>query len=61
MRQIIHTTRDLARLRTRRIVTTILMIALSVMIVRDMLVRRWGLGPRRRPPDTAPDVTRRSS
>ena len=52
MRQIIHTTRDLARLRTRRIVTTILMIALSVMIVRDMVVRRRGLGR-----IAVPDVT----
>ena len=56
MQQIIHTTRDLARLRTRRIVTTILMIALSVMIVRDMVVRRCGLCR-----VVVPDVTRRSS
>jgi len=61
MPESIHATGDLARLRDRRIVTTLLLIALSVMIVRDMLLRRWGLGPRRRPPDTAPDVTRRSS
>ena len=54
MRQIIHTPRDLARLRTRRIVTTILMIALSVMILRDMVVRRWGLCR-----VVVPDVTRR--
>ena len=54
MQQIIHTTRDLARLRTRRIVTTILMIALSVMIVRDMLVRRWGLGRAALPEVTQP-------
>ena len=53
MRQIIHTPRDLARLRTRRIITTILMTALSVMIVRDMVVRRWGLGRA-----AVPDVTK---
>ena len=53
MQQIIHATRDLARLRTRRIVTTILMIALSVMILRDMVVRRWGLGRA-----AVPDVTK---
>jgi hypothetical protein len=53
MPESIHATRDLAHLRTRRIVTTILMIALSVMIVRDMLVRRWGFGR-----VAVPDVTR---
>ena len=54
MQQIIHATRDLARLRTRRIITAILMTALSVMIVRDMVVRRCGLCR-----VVVPDVTRR--
>jgi hypothetical protein len=46
----IHTTRDLARLRNRRVVATILLIALSVMVMRDLLVRRWMESrPRRRP------------
>jgi hypothetical protein len=30
------------RLRFRSIVTTVLLIVISVMIVRDLLVRRWG-------------------
>lgn len=56
MPETIHTTRDLARLRNRRVVAAILLIALSVMVVRDLLVRRWGPGRA-----AAPDVTRRSS
>ena len=44
MPESVQTTRDFARLRIRGNVTTILLTALSVMIVRDMLVRRWGLG-----------------
>jgi len=38
-----------------RIITTILLIMIAVMIVRDILVRRWG-------PTTSPgtDVTQRS-
>lgn len=49
------TTRDAAPPRLRSIVTTILLIMLSVMIVRDILVRRWGsVAPAR------PDVTQRS-
>ena len=49
------TTRDAAPSRLRSTVTTILLIMLSVMIVRDIFVRRWG--------STAPassDVTQRS-
>jgi len=46
---------DAARLRIRSAVTTILLIALSVMIVRDILVRRWSPAA---PPSS--DVTRRS-
>jgi hypothetical protein len=41
--------------RFRGIITTILMILISVMIVRDILVRRWGSAT---PP--ASDVTERS-
>ena len=54
MPESIHATGDLARLRDRRIVTTLLLIALSVMIVRDMLVRRWGLGRAALPEVTQP-------
>jgi hypothetical protein len=53
MEQKLPTKRDHARL--RGLVTTILLIALGVMIARDILVRRWGLAT---PP--SPDVTRRS-
>jgi hypothetical protein len=45
---------DAADSRVRGIVTTILAIMLAVMIVRDILVRRWA-GP------VAADVTYRSS
>jgi hypothetical protein len=46
---------DAARSRVRRIITTILLIMISVMIVRDIFVRRWGSAT---PP--AADVTQRS-
>jgi hypothetical protein len=46
---------DAVRWRLRSIVTTLLLIVISVMIVRDILVRRWGAAA---PP--ASDVTRRS-
>jgi hypothetical protein len=49
------TQNDAARSRVRSIVTTILLIMISVMIVRDIFVRRWGSAP---PP--ASDVTQRS-
>jgi hypothetical protein len=49
------TPRDAARSRLRSIITTILMIMISVMIVRDIFVRRWGSAT---PP--ASDVTQRS-
>jgi hypothetical protein len=48
------TTRAIARLRYRSIVTTMLVMALSVLIVRDIIIRRWGSAP---PPSS--DVTRR--
>jgi hypothetical protein len=47
--------RDAARLRLRGTLTTILLIMLSVMIVRDILVRRWGSTP-----PAPPEVTQRS-
>ena len=33
---------DAARPRFRSVITTILLIMISVLIVRDILVRRWG-------------------
>jgi hypothetical protein len=33
---------DGARPRFRSVITTVLLIVISVMIVRDILVRRWG-------------------
>jgi hypothetical protein len=53
MRKNRPTTRVIARLRYRGIVTTMLLMALSLLIVRDILVRRWSSPP------SAPDVTRR--
>ena len=47
------TARAIARLRYRSIVTTMLVMALSLLIVRDIIIRRWGSAP------PAPDVTRR--
>jgi hypothetical protein len=46
---------DAARSRVGSIITTILLILISIMIVRDILVRRWSAAP---PP--ASDVTRQS-
>jgi hypothetical protein len=46
---------DAPRSRVRSAVTTILLILISVMIVRDILERRWGATP---PP--ASDVTEQS-
>jgi hypothetical protein len=47
--------RDAARPRLRGVITTILMILISVMIVRDIFVRRWGAAT-----TVASDVTERS-
>jgi hypothetical protein len=47
------TAHAVTRLRYRSIITTMLVMALSLLIVRDVLVRRWGSPP------PAPDVTRR--
>ena len=55
MPESLPTTRDAARLRLRSIVTTILLVMLSVMIVRDILARRWGSAA-----PAPPDVTQRS-
>jgi hypothetical protein len=49
------TPRDAARSRVRSLVTSILFIMISVMIVRDILARRWSAAT---PPRT--DVTQRS-
>jgi hypothetical protein len=42
------TMRDAASSRLRRVVTTVLMIMLAILIVRDIFARRWGstAGPR---------------
>jgi len=45
---------DAARPRVRSLITTILFILISVMIVRDILVRRWSAAP------PASDVTEQS-
>ena len=46
---------DATRPRLRSLVTTILFILISVMIVRDIMVRRWSAAP---PPSS--DVTQQS-
>jgi hypothetical protein len=46
---------DAPRSRVRSLVTTILFVLISVMIVRDILVRRWSAAP---PPSS--DVTQQS-
>ena len=53
MRKRSSTARAIAHLRYRSIVTTMLVMALSLLIVRDILVRRWGSTP------PSSDVTRR--
>jgi len=47
--------RDGARPRFRGAITTLLMLLLAVMIVRDIFARRWGAAP----PVSSADVTRR--
>ena len=54
MSQALPATRDGARPRFRSVITTLLMMLLAVMIVRDIFARRWGYAP---PPSA--DVTRR--
>jgi len=51
----LHEPADAPRPRVRSLVTTILFVLISVMIVRDILVRRWSAAP---PP--ASDVTEQS-
>ena len=46
---------DGARPRFRAIITTVLLVLISVMIVRDILLRRWA-----QPVPPASDVTERS-
>lgn len=55
MPESIPTTRDAARPRFRSIVTTIVLIMISIMIVRDIIARRWSAAP---PPSS--DLTERS-
>ena len=55
MSQSLPTPDDAARPRLRGVVTTILLILISIMIVRDILVRRWAAAA---PPAT--DVTQQS-
>ena len=55
MAQNLTTRRDGARPRFRGAITTVLMILLAVMIVRDIFVRRWGSVPT----PSSSDMTRR--
>jgi hypothetical protein len=55
MAQFLLTPRDHARPRWRGAITTMLMILVAVMIVRDIFARRWGSAP---PPSS--DVTHRA-
>jgi hypothetical protein len=49
------TPRDAARSRVRNVITTILLIMITAMIVRDIFVRRWGSAT-----SPASDVTQHS-
>jgi predicted N-acetyltransferase YhbS len=64
MSKSLPTTRDAAPSRLRRAVTTVLMIMLAVMIVRDIFARRWGSTTEARQDigqqDVTHDVTQRS-
>ena len=55
MSESLATTREAARPRLRRFITTILMILISVMIVRDFFVRRWAAAT-----PAVSDLTKRS-
>ncbi|VIO68524.1 hypothetical protein CI1B_21460 [Bradyrhizobium ivorense] len=46
---------DAARPRWRGLVTTVMLVLISVMIVRDILIRRWAGSP-----PTPPDTTQQS-
>ena len=54
MQQRLPASSDAARPRFRSLITTVLLIMISVMIVRDIFVRRWSSAP------PASDVTERS-
>jgi hypothetical protein len=41
MAEVLPATRDAARPRLRSVITTVVLILISVMIVRDIFVRRW--------------------
>jgi hypothetical protein len=49
------TIRDAARPRLRGVITTILLLMISIMIVRDIFVRRWSAAPA-----SPSDITERS-
>jgi hypothetical protein len=49
------TIRDAARPRLRSVITTILLLMISIMIVRDIFVRRWSAAPA-----SPSDITERS-
>jgi hypothetical protein len=53
MRKTLRTASGPTRTRFRGIIMTMLLMALTVLIVRDILVKWWGSPP------PAPDVTRR--
>jgi hypothetical protein len=55
MTESLPTRNDAARPRLRSIVSTILLVLISVMIVRDIFVRRWGA-----PTPPSSDVTQRT-
>ena len=46
---------DVARPRLRSLVTTVMLLLISVMIVRDILIRRWTATP-----PSPPDATQQS-
>jgi hypothetical protein len=55
MPESIPTVRNAVRPRLRSMVTTIVLLMISIMIVRDILVRRWSAAP-----PLPSDVTERS-
>ena len=55
MTEMLPTRNDAARPRLRSIVSTIVLILISVMIVRDILARRWNA-----PMPPSSDVTQRN-
>jgi hypothetical protein len=55
MTESLRTRNDAARPRLRSIISTVLLVLISVMIVRDILLRRWGA-----PTPPSSDVTLRA-